>query len=403
MRLLVLSFYFRPDLSAGSFRATSLVAELSRQAEAGDEISVLTTQPNRYRSFDVEAEDEEQVGNVCIRRMPVPQHSSGMLDQARSYVAFAGSVLRDVWNHDRGYDVVFATSARLGTGALGAAVARRVGAPLYLDVRDLFLLNLSDMFARTPQRIVVPLLRNVERWTIGTASRVSVVSPGFLTYLRSLRRDLEYRVYTNGIDEEFLGVDFRSRRSSADEASVVLYAGNVGEGQGLEHVVPEAASRLAPGVEFWVVGDGGRRRALKERLRHAGEGTVRLLDPVPRKRLIELYRRADVLFLHLNDYEAFRRVLPSKVFEYAATGKPLLAGVEGVAREFIEEHVSNSSVFPPCDVDSLIRALDKLEMATRPRRSFVERFKRSSITRQMASDIRSLASSSRSGPSPDGT
>jgi len=31
---------------------------------------------------------------------------------------------------------------------------------------------------------------------------------------------------------------------------------------------------------------------------------------------------ADVLFLHLNAYKAFEKVLPSKIFEYAATGRP---------------------------------------------------------------------------------
>ena len=43
----------------------------------------------------------------------------------------------------------------------------------------------------------------------------------------------------------------------------------------------------------------------------------------------------DVLFLHLNDYSAFRKVIPSKIFEYAATGKPIVAGVSGYAAEFL--------------------------------------------------------------------
>jgi len=51
MRLLVLSFYYSPDLAAGSFRATALVAALRERAPLGTHIDVVTTSPNRYRTF----------------------------------------------------------------------------------------------------------------------------------------------------------------------------------------------------------------------------------------------------------------------------------------------------------------------------------------------------------------
>ncbi len=51
MRLLVVSFYYSPDLAAGSFRATALVAALRERAPPGTHIDVVTTLPNRYRTF----------------------------------------------------------------------------------------------------------------------------------------------------------------------------------------------------------------------------------------------------------------------------------------------------------------------------------------------------------------
>lgn len=400
MRLLILSFYFPPDLSAGSFRARAVVEELSRQLGPHDRMRVLTSEPNRYDSFAATAPGDERSGNIAVRRFPVPEHRSGMLDQGWSYRAYASSVLRDVWGDRDTYDVVFATSSRLMTGALGAVVARRTDAPLYLDVRDLFPVNLAELFAGRPRKSIVPLLRLLERWTVNSASRVSVVSPGFLSHLRKIRDDLDYQVFTNGIDEEFLDVDYRAESEPLEGPKFVLYAGNIGEGQGLEHVVPEAAAALAPEFEFWIVGDGGRRRHLERRLGAVEASNVRVLDPVPRQDLLDLYRRADVLFLHLNDYDAFRRVLPSKLFEYAATGKPVLAGVEGVSRNFIRKHVSNAAVFAPCDATGLIRALGELEMVTRPRSEFVERFRRSTITSDMAADILDLADYEAAGGAP---
>lgn len=404
MRVLILSFYFPPDLSAGSFRAGALVDELSERLGVEDEIRVLTSKPNRYRTFDVDPGGEQRRDNTSVERVPLPEHSSGMVDQAWSYAKYGASVLRNIWREGTEFDVVFATSSRLMTGALGAFVSKQVDAPLYLDIRDLFTVNLSELFSGKPHKCVVPFLRLLERWTVNSAARISVVSPGFLDHLQGIRDDIEYRIFTNGIDDEFLGVDFRRGEDSSTTPRVILYAGNIGEGQGLEEVVPEAADLLAPEFEFWIVGDGGRRDRLEERLGTGRSGNVRLLDPVPREDLIDLYRRADVLLLHLNDYEAFLRVLPSKVFEYAATGKPLLAGVDGVSRDLIREYVPNAAVFDPCDARGLSRALDELRMEVRPRRKFVERFQRSAITEAMAADILDLGTSAASGrgePAPD--
>ena len=42
-----------------------------------------------------------------------------------------------------------------------------------------------------------------------------------------------------------------------------------------------------------------------------------LINPVSRDELRIFYDQSDFLFLHLNDYQAFRKVLPSKIFELA--------------------------------------------------------------------------------------
>lgn len=397
MRVLMLTFYFPPDLSAGSFRSRALAKALSDQLGPGDEVHVVTSKPNRYKTYDAQAPHRESKDNLLITRFSVPEHQSGMADQAWSYASYVSSVLREVGDDKEEYDLVFATSSRLMTGALGAAVAKRLEAPFYLDIRDVFSVNLSELFAGKPQKAIVPFLRLLERWTLGNASRVSVVSPGFLDYIRSIRDDLGYRVFTNGIDEEFLGVDYHADRRSRRDRKVILYAGNIGEGQGLETVVPGAAQRLKHEYEFWIVGDGGRRRKLERELEAIDSPNVQILDPVPRERLLDLYAQADVLFVHLNDYEAFRRVLPSKVFECAATGKPLLAGVEGVSRDFILQYISNASVFSPCDVRGLVEALKELEMKTEARGEFVERFRRSTIANEMAADVIDVAKAGATG------
>ena len=73
----MLSFYYQPDLCAGSFRMTSLVEHLSNEDV---EIAVITTTPNRYASFKPEAPEYSEERNVRIYRIPMPKHESGIFD-----------------------------------------------------------------------------------------------------------------------------------------------------------------------------------------------------------------------------------------------------------------------------------------------------------------------------------
>lgn len=96
MKVLLLSFYFKPDLSAGSFRNTALVESLLRVLPDGSEVHVVTTLPNRYSGFSAEALEEEVSPNLTIKRVRLPAHESGMADQSRAFLAYAKQVKRFV-------------------------------------------------------------------------------------------------------------------------------------------------------------------------------------------------------------------------------------------------------------------------------------------------------------------
>jgi glycosyltransferase involved in cell wall biosynthesis len=92
----------------------------------------------------------------------------------------------------------------------------------------------------------------------------------------------------------------------------------------------------------------------------------------------------------LGALRAFEAVLPSKVFEYAALGKPVLAGVAGYAASFIRDEVANSAVFPPGNVAEAVKAFESLELIDRPRPEFIGKYTRTHIARAMANDVFAL-------------
>lgn len=388
MKLLILSNYFTPDLSAGSFRMQAFVEALESRAAKGLEVDLITTRPNRYASLRAEAPDFEDRGWLRIHRIALPGHKGGMADQARSYVRYALAV-RKLTGGKR-WDLVFATSSRLMTAGLGAHIARRMKAPLYLDIRDLFTLNMDELLAGSPLRLLLPVFRQIERRSFRAARRINVVSEGFLQHIHAVAPDVPVSCFTNGIDDLFLAEDFEVPHAR-DGLPLILYAGNMGEGQGLHRIVPPVARALEGRARIRLIGDGGKRRELEQALAHQGVSNVELLPPVSRAELIAHYREADILFLHLNDLDAFRKVLPSKLFEYAATGKPILAGVAGHAADFIATNIAGSAVFAPCDVQGMLRAIEPFlvagERTPLSRADFIARFARRNLMQELAAEV----------------
>jgi glycosyltransferase involved in cell wall biosynthesis len=387
VRVLVVSFYYPPDLSAGSFRTAALVSALRARAPADTQIDVITTLPNRYQAYLKEAPELEVSEGLEIRRIRLPVHRSDMIGQSRAFLTYARQALSSV--ADRRYDLVLATSSRLMSGTLGAWIARRKRTLLYLDIRDIFVDAIKDVLPRPLAWPVRALFSGIESWTMRRADRINLVSRGFEGYFRTRYPDRSLAWFSNGIDEEFVAAAPRAAaRPAGGGEAVILYAGNIGEGQGLHEILPRLSLALRGRARFIVIGDGGRRAALERAL--AGTDNVELRAPVPRPALIRAYGAADILFLHLGTQHAFEKVLPSKIFEYAALGKPVLAGVAGYAAQFIREEVVNSAVFPPGHVAEAVQGFESLQLADQPRPQFVAKYARTNIARAMADDVCAL-------------
>lgn len=385
LKILYLSFYYQPDLSAGSFRNTALVKSLLKKLPKNSQIDVITTLPNRYSSFSAEAPEFESLDKLTISRIALPSHNSGMVDQSKAFVKFACEAVQRSRSKD--YDLVFASSSRLMTAMLGAYLARQNKTPLYLDIRDIFVDTIKDVLPKRLAWLTKPIFSVIEKWTIRQAEQVNVVSQGFCDYFQQRYPGINLSTFTNGIDDEFLGVAPQDTELSLRRPVEVLYAGNMGEGQGLHAVIPGLAKGLEDKARFRLIGAGGRQAALEAAIDEAGCANVALESPISRQELIEAYKATDVLFLHLNDYDAFKKVLPSKLFEYAALGKPVWAGVGGYAAEFISENIDNSAVFDPCDIAGGLKSFETLELKTSPRPKFIQKFSRQNIMDAMASEM----------------
>jgi len=387
-RIVYLTFYFKPDLCAGSFRNSPLALELSYQAKLKNTIiDLYTTSPNRYNTFKTEALEYEEIDNLRIHRIKLPTHKSGMIDQVLSFSKFYWNVRK--LNKGTKADLVFASSSRLFTAFLGYKIAKKNKVPLILDVRDIFVDTMSDVLKPSVIKpIIILLLKLIENKTFNYAKHINLISEGFKEYFLKFKENTNFSFFSNGIDNEFLNYEHSSNQIKSNINKLIIYAGNIGEGQGLHKIIPQSAKFLGKNFTFLIYGDGGAKTMLQNEIDKLKVKNVIIKNPVSRSELRDIYNNADYLLIHLNNYSAFKKVLPSKIFELATFPKTILAGVNGYSANFINKEVSDSYVFNPCDISALVSFLKTNKQSDHiDRNKFKTKFDRSLINNQFSSKI----------------
>ncbi len=143
---------------------------------------------------------------------------------------------------------------------------------------------------------------------------------------------------------------------------VCAYVGTIGMGCGLS-VVLGAARRLRDAgrddVRFLLVGDGALRAELEEEARAEGLDTVVFTGRQPKARMPEFLAASDACLVHLTRTDLFKTVLPSKIFEASAMGRPIVLGVEGFAAELVTEAEAGICIEPENE-DELVEAVTRL-------------------------------------------
>ncbi len=115
-----------------------------------------------------------------------------------------------------------------------------------------------------------------------------------------------------------------------------------------------AALAALEGVDLLVAGDGPDRAALERQAASLGLGDrVRFLGPLPRDRVLELFRAADASVLS-STWENF----PHALVEALAVGTPAISTTVGGVAEIVRDG-ENGLLVPPGDPQALARAISR--------------------------------------------
>jgi glycosyltransferase involved in cell wall biosynthesis len=263
-------------------------------------------------------------------------------------------------------DLVWGTSPPIFQGITSWALARIKHRPFLFEVRDLWpAFAVAVGVLRNPT--LIRLSESLEKFLYHRAYLVIVNSPGFIQHVKN--RGAQYvELVPNGTDTSMFnpnvdGTDFRLSHD-LDAKFVALYAGAHGLSNDLGTVL-EAAKKLLPRKDIIIVflGDGKDKPALQTQATREGLDNILFLPPIPKVEMPAALAAADACIAILKPIEMYKTTYPNKVFDYMASGKPVVLAIDGVIRDVIETAGGGIPVHPG-DPEALSLAI--LQLADDP-------------------------------------
>ncbi|HXG39806.1 MAG TPA: glycosyltransferase, partial [Candidatus Limnocylindrales bacterium] len=259
------------------------------------------------------------------------------------------------------------------------ALARRRGAPVIYDARDIYLDAGNLARLPGPARAVVGRL---ERAWARAASRVVTVNAGYAKVMAERWAIPEPAVVMNCPDplpDVGRRRRFHERLELAPETPIVLYHGGFSPDRGIEQLI--AALPLLPGVHLVLMGYGVLEPLLRARAER-GDGRLHVLPAVPPGVLLEWVASADIVAIPIQPTTLNHRLTtPNKLFEALAAGVPIVAadlpGMGPIVRE-----AGAGLLCDPTDPASIAAAIRRiLDLPEAERRALGERGRRAARAR----------------------
>ena len=147
------------------------------------------------------------------------------------------------------------------------------------------------------------------------------------------------------------------------------------------------------------VGEGADKGRLMDMAQNMGLENVLFKSQQPRERIPSYIRASDVCLVLLKKDPVFKTVIPTNMLEFMSCGRPVILGVDGQARQVIEE--SRGGIFiEPEDTGELEQAVIRLykdvelcdDLGRNGRRYIVEHLSREKTSKDYMKVLRKVAS-----------
>lgn len=363
MKILLLHQYFLDDGEPGGSRFNQFSKYWE---ENGHEITVVAGNVN----YSTGKKQDKYKGKYITKRKISERttvyrtyvseaYNTSFAGRLWAYLSFMISSFIACLFHAGKQDVIIVTSPPLFVGITGILISWMKRIPMVFEVRDLWPESAIDTGVLR-NKLLIRAAYLVEKLSYRFSKKINVLTPAFkLSLIQNKKIDRNKIIFIpNGADLDIFQPGDKQNwvreQYGLQDKFVVSYFGAHGVANHLLSLIQVAEiCRDIPDMIFMLVGDGMEKEYLQRYVAEKELQNVLFVPPQPKSIMPDFCRATDVCVAILKKIETFKTVYPNKVFDYMSSARPIVIGIDGVARDLVES--SNSGFYVDPEVPEQIK------------------------------------------------
>ena len=357
MKILIISQYYFPDITAAANRIGDTAALLSK---AGNEVTVITATPHKSLSSVTDFQDfdllqEENIIRVSLGAGKSPNSAQGLLKQ---YFSFSFMSLIKVFGNIKKIspDVVWISSPPLPITLVSIVIKYFFRVPVVLDIRDIWPESAVNIGKLKRGSFIEKLGLFLEKISYYHADEITCVSSNMKDYIETKTHKRISTIF-NAVSLK----ELKEPNKKVPNKDIFCYAGNIGHAQDIELIIKSFAkakeNEIMGDAVLHLIGDGALLESIKILVSDLElEKSIKFFGAMAKDQATKEMLNAGCLLLPLKDAPAFRLTVPSKVFDYMALSRPIISNISGEGAKIIARSSANI-VVKPSNLDDFSNAI----------------------------------------------
>lgn len=351
MKVLYLHQYFQTNKAAGGTRSYEFAKHLAKK---GNSIEIITGNENTHENID-ENIKIYSTATKYSNRMGFFKRVGSFFDYVYKSISI-GRRIKDI-------DIVFATSTPLTIGIPGYVLSKLKKAKFIFEVRDVWP-DVPIELGFIKNKLVIYLLRKFELFIYEKADQIITLSPGMYNNLLRKGVDENKLSMITNLSNIYLYESVENVESVKLELGlerdkfICIHPGAMGFVNGLDYILDVAKEIMTKDkdIEFILIGEGKEKEHLISRKEKECIENVRILDALPKEKVVRLIKGSDIGIMCVRDYKILEDNSANKFFDFLAAGLPIMINYGGWQKDVLE---SNSCGYS-CDYNNATEMAEKI-------------------------------------------
>lgn len=275
-----------------------------------------------YNEKGYKIESKDDVKFVWVKTFPYEKNNIKRMINILSY-AWKLNFLVPKLGIDKP-DIIIGSTVHPFASLIASKFAKKYKVPFVFEIRDLWPQTFVDMGLWAKDSIKSKVFKYIEKITVNRSDKIIVLSPLTIDYLVIEYGYVENNILLlpNGINDNFI-IPISQKHGNKIN---ITYLGGIDKVHGLEFLIDLAFKLKGEDIEFNVYGDGKERKNLENMVKEKELANVYFKGSVPKVRVPETLSEANLLFVSTSNVLYGSE---NKLYEYMATGKPIVVATAG--------------------------------------------------------------------------